>query len=94
MSHVTSMIKRCPFEILGRKLFMDMLVLDMTSIDVILGMNWLSAFKAQIDCQKGCVTFQIPGIYPITFTPKSKPIACMYSVVEEEIIWPEVVDEF
>ena len=95
LSQVTSVVRRCPFSISGRELFMDMLVLDLTSIDVILGMDWLRMFKAQIDCQKGSVTFQIPGSEPITFVPKSKPASCMYSIVEEKVeMWPEVVGEF
>ena len=62
---------------------------------LILGMDWLSIFKAQIDCQKGSVTFQIPRTEPITFMPKSKLAACMYLLVEEEVeMWPEVVGEF
>ena len=85
LSQVTSIVRRCPFSILERELFMDMLVLDMTSIDVILDMDWLRMFKAQIDCQKGSVTFQIPGTEPITFVPNFKPAACMYTVVEEKV---------
>ena len=75
MSRVTLVVKKCPFTILDRELIVFMLVLDMTSIDVILGMDWLSMCMAQIDCQKGSVTFQVPGSKPLTLVPKTKYVA-------------------
>ena len=38
----------------------NFIVLDMTSLDVILGMNWLSSYRATIDCFQHQVTFCIP----------------------------------
>ena len=39
----------------------DMLVLDMHENDVIIGMDWLAAYRAMIDCFGGSIFFAIPG---------------------------------
>ncbi|XP_028065034.1 uncharacterized protein LOC114268123 [Camellia sinensis] len=39
----------------------NLLPLDMTYFDIILGMDWLSKYHATIDCVSKQVTFQLPG---------------------------------
>ena len=55
-------------EISGILLTVDLRVMDMSEFDVILGMNWLTAYRVVIDCERRrvitytqndtCVTFQ------------------------------------
>ena len=39
----------------------DMLVLEMTENDAIIGMDWLVAYRAMIDCFSRSIIFSIPG---------------------------------
>ena len=48
-------------EVGGLVLPADMLVLDMHVHDVIIGMDWLVAYRAMIDCFSGSIVFAIPG---------------------------------
>ena len=47
--------------IFERELSIDLVVLDMVNYDVILGMNFLSKYKATIDCKARVVSFQPPN---------------------------------
>jgi len=42
--------KSCPVEVCGRKLSVDILVIDTSGYDMILCMTWLSRYHAMIDC--------------------------------------------
>ena len=44
-----------------RELSIDLVILDMIDYDVILGMDFLSKYKATIDCKARVVSFQPPG---------------------------------
>jgi len=44
----------------GYELEIDMIPLELYDFDIILGMDWLSKYKALIDCYTKIVTFQIP----------------------------------
>ena len=46
----------CELEISGILLTVDLRVMDMTEFDVILGMDWLTAYKVVIDCERMRVT--------------------------------------
>ena len=58
----------CELEISGILLIVDLRVMDMSEFDVILGMDWLTAYRVVIDCEYRraiaytqdvtCVTFQ------------------------------------
>ncbi|XP_075500079.1 uncharacterized protein LOC142538655 [Primulina tabacum] len=43
-------LKACPVQMGTRLLFADFIVIPMIAFDVILGMDWLSAYRAVIDC--------------------------------------------
>uniref|UniRef100_A0A2N9GWU7 RNA-directed DNA polymerase n=1 Tax=Fagus sylvatica TaxID=28930 RepID=A0A2N9GWU7_FAGSY len=43
-------LKSCMFCIEGRELSADLVLLEMHDFDVILGMNWLAAYHASVDC--------------------------------------------
>ena len=46
----------CELEISGILLTMDLRVMDMSVFDVILGMDWLTAYRVVIDCERRRVT--------------------------------------
>ena len=46
----------CELEILGILLTVDLRVMDMSKFDVILGMDWLTAYRVVIDCERKRVT--------------------------------------
>ena len=58
----------CELEISGILLTVDLRVMDMSEFDVILGIDWLTAYQVVIDCERRrvisytqdgtCVTFQ------------------------------------
>ncbi|XP_059630069.1 uncharacterized protein LOC132273052 [Cornus florida] len=46
----------CSITIAGQVLEFNLIILEMTGFDVILGMDWLSSFRAVIDCFRGRVS--------------------------------------
>ena len=46
----------CELEISGTLLIVDLRIMDMSELDVILGMVWLTAYRVFIDCEHGRVT--------------------------------------
>ena len=46
----------CKLEISGILLIVDLRVMDMSEFDVILGMDWLTAYRVVIDCERRRVT--------------------------------------
>ncbi|KAA0054234.1 gag protease polyprotein [Cucumis melo var. makuwa] len=53
-------VKACQIEIVGHVIEVSLLVLDMHDFDVILGMDWLAANHASIDCSRKEVAFNPP----------------------------------
>ncbi|XP_073038084.1 uncharacterized protein [Primulina eburnea] len=53
----TSVIRACPIQVNERILFADLIVIPMIEYDVILGMDWLSSYRAVIDCVEKTVRF-------------------------------------
>ena len=73
----------------------NLLVLGMTTIDVILEMDWLSDFGVTIHCKKRRISLQIPGSLQLEFEAKRTSEASMFSVAEESVREiPAVVAEF
>ena len=46
----------CELEISGTLLTVDLKIMDMSEFDVILGMDWLTAYRVIIDCERRRVT--------------------------------------
>ena len=46
----------CELEISGTLLTVDLRIMDMSEFDVILGMDWLKAYRVVIDCERRRVT--------------------------------------
>nr|KYP59045.1 hypothetical protein KK1_014471 [Cajanus cajan] len=51
------MCVRCPIEVSGRRFRVNLIVLPMVDIDIILGMDWLSAHHILIDCARRELVF-------------------------------------
>ncbi|KAL0536174.1 hypothetical protein IC582_025113 [Cucumis melo] len=60
-------VKACQIEIAGNVIEVTLLVLDMLDFDVILGMDWLAANHASIDCSRKEVTFNPPSMASFKF---------------------------
>ena len=48
--------RECEFKISRILLTMDLRIMDMSEFDVILGMDWLTAYKVVIDCERRRIT--------------------------------------
>ena len=60
---VDQICRECELEISGILLTMDLRVMDMSEFDVILGMDWMTAHQAVIDCDRRRVTaYTLDGI--------------------------------
>ncbi|TYJ96909.1 pol protein [Cucumis melo var. makuwa] len=60
-------VKACEIEIAGHVIEVTLLVLDMLDFDVILGMDWLAANHASIDCSRKEVAFNPPSMVSFKF---------------------------
>ncbi|KAA0060413.1 pol protein [Cucumis melo var. makuwa] len=60
-------VKAFQIEIAGHVIEVTLLVLDMLDFDVILGMDWLAANHASIDCSRKEVTFNSPSMASFKF---------------------------
>ena len=58
----------CVVGIEGHDLVADLVVLDMVGYDIVLGMDWMSAYHATVDCHKKRVTISPPGGPVIVFS--------------------------
>ena len=58
--------RACAVEIADRKLRVDLIGLDTGDFDVILGMDWLAAYHATIDCFNKKIVFNPPNEEPFT----------------------------
>ena len=54
----TTWYKDVPIKVQEYVMYANLIVIDMTDYDVILGMDWLSTHHAVIDCRKKHVRFQ------------------------------------
>ena len=57
----------CELEISKILLLVDLRVMDMSEFDVILGMNWLTAYRIVIDCERRRVTTYTQDSTCVTF---------------------------
>ena len=55
------------YQIADRELVADLTLLEMKDFDVILGMDWLAANYASVDCCSKKVKFQIPSVMQFSF---------------------------
>ena len=53
--------RRCPLALNNLKMPADLVIMEMSDFDIILGMDWLSEHHAFIDCREKKVIFEIPN---------------------------------
>ncbi|MGS7221161.1 retroviral-like aspartic protease family protein, partial [Micrococcus luteus] len=63
---VDQMIEGCTITLLGRSFPTDLCIMTLGSFDVILGMDWLSKFDANIGCRERLVRLKAPDGNPVT----------------------------
>ena len=56
MARIGMICRGCELEILGTLLIVDLRIMDMSGYDVILGMDWMTAYRVVIDCERMRVT--------------------------------------
>ncbi|RVW68549.1 Retrovirus-related Pol polyprotein from transposon 17.6 [Vitis vinifera] len=66
-SRVDRICKRCVITLADRALNVDLRILDMTGYDVILGMDWLTVYRALIDCHRCRIIFCLPDGFEVFF---------------------------
>ena len=58
---VKRVYRNCPISLPNRVSYVDLVKLDMLDFDIILGMDWLHACFASIDCRTRVVRFNFPN---------------------------------
>ena len=56
-SRVDRICKGCVITLANKALKVDFRILDMTGYDVILGMDWLTVYRALVDCHRRRIIF-------------------------------------
>ena len=57
----------CELEISRTLLTVDLRIMDMSELDAILGMDWLTAYRVIIDCERRRVTAYMPDGTRVVF---------------------------
>ena len=57
----------CELEISGTLLTVDLKIMDMSEFDVILGMDWLIAYRVIFDCERRRITAYTQDGTPVVF---------------------------
>jgi len=87
-----------PCRSLGRKLSLDMFVIDTSGYDLILGMTWLSKYHGMIDCRSKSVIFRISHQQEFQFVRESKAARQQqqgnYATIEAQEESIPIVEEF
>ena len=66
-SRVDRICKGCVITLADRALKVDLRILEITRYDVILGMDWLTVYKALIDCHCRGIIFCLPSGFEVCF---------------------------
>ena len=66
----------CELEISGTLLTVDLRIMDMSEFDVILGMDWLIAYRVVIDCERRRVTAYTQDGTRVVFQGDKQMIFC------------------
>lgn len=76
----------------------DLIILDMQDFDVILGMDWLQKYKANIDCDKKQITLKLSDHPDVVYSGDKQGLGTTniaeISVKEKDIKEIPVVNEF
>ena len=92
---IDQIFRACPLVLGGFPLCVDLLVMSMTTIDVILGMDWLCSHNATIHCKERRISLEVPGSSKQEYASESASAAQMFSSLEEPLREiPAVISEF
>ena len=81
------MFKGCEVIIEGIVLTANLISLEMTNFDVILGMDWLSSHKASMNCFTKKIRFEKPGYSKFEFNGDRRVFpTCVISALEAKIL--------
>src|SRR4051812_4788796 len=86
--------RSCTLTIAGYDFVFNLILLDMSDFDIIVGMDWLIAFRARIDCYHRRVTFRLPGGETLKFIGDSRwspTLPPMQSLLAT--LWAEEADD-
>ena len=64
---VDRICKGCIITLADRALKVDLRIVDMIGYDVILGMDWLTVYRALIDCHRRRIIFFLPDGFKVCF---------------------------
>lgn len=82
--------KVCTLTIVGYEFTFDFILLEMVNFNIIVGMEWLTTFRAHIDCYRRRVTFWMTGGSSLKFiktgnwTPTPSPMESMLANLRTE----------
>ena len=83
----TSVFKGCEVVIESMMLKANLIPLEMTDFDVILGMDWLSNYRASMNCLTKKIRFEKPGYLEFEFVGDKRVIPiCVISTLEAKKI--------
>ena len=68
---IDQICRDCELEISGILLTMDLWVMDISDFDVILGMDWLTAHRVIIDCDRRWITTYTHDVIVLCFRGRS-----------------------
>ena len=66
-SRVDRICKGCIITLANRALKVDLRILDMIGYDVILGIDWLTMYRALVDCHHHRIIFCLPDRFEVCF---------------------------
>ncbi|XP_013630991.1 PREDICTED: uncharacterized protein LOC106336642, partial [Brassica oleracea var. oleracea] len=81
-------LRRVPLVICKKMLLADLLVVPLKGYEDILGMDWLSGYRAQSDCGTGCILFKDNGQRQIVFygISPSKSVSLVVALRVEDLL--------
>ena len=92
-SRVDKICKGCIITLVSRALKVDLRIFDMSGYDVILGMDWLTVYRALIDCHRRKIIFCLSDGFKVCFVggkcvslPFSQSDLCYQYVLRKESI--------
>ena len=66
-ARIRMICRGCKLEISGTLLTVDLRIMDMSEFEVILGMDWLTAYRVVINCERRRVTAYTQDGTPVVF---------------------------
>ncbi|XP_027348048.1 uncharacterized protein LOC113859485 [Abrus precatorius] len=73
----------CPIQIEGKSFLVNLICLPLSDLDVILGMDWLSANHVLLDCQEKTLVFDLPKHIELSH-PESRTINQVGVLVDDD----------